>query len=41
MYKWDAPNLKQNEKAVLDAVRILMHNIDDIENYKTEMNLRR
>ena len=29
--KWDAPNLKQNEKAVLDAVRILMHNIDDIE----------
>ena len=29
--KWDTPNLKQNEKAVLDAVRVLLHNIEDIE----------
>lgn len=29
--KWDVNNLKQNEKAVLDAVRVLLHNIDDIE----------
>ncbi len=29
--KWDVSNLKQNEKAVLDAVRVLLHNIDDIE----------
>ena len=29
--KWDTGNLKSNEKAVLDAVRILLHNIDDIE----------
>ena len=29
--KWDTGNLKKNEKAVLDAVRILLHNIDDIE----------
>ncbi len=29
--KWDTNNLKTNEKAVLDAVRILLHNIDDIE----------
>ena len=28
---WDAPNLKKNEKSVLDAVRVLLHNIDDIE----------
>ena len=28
---WDTGNLKKNEKAVLDAVRILLHNIDDIE----------
>ena len=29
--KWDTGSLKKNEKAVLDAVRILLHNIDDIE----------
>ena len=29
--KWNTPNLKQNEKAVLDAVRVLLHNIEDIE----------
>ena len=28
---WDTGNLKKNEKAVLDSVRILLHNIDDIE----------
>lgn len=28
---WDTGNLKVNEKAVLDAVRVLLHNIDDIE----------
>ena len=28
---WNTPNLKTNEKLVLDAVRVLMHNIDDIE----------
>tara|TARA_Y100001938_G_scaffold146175_1_gene224502 strand:- start:847 stop:1563 length:717 start_codon:yes stop_codon:yes gene_type:complete len=28
---WDTGNLKKNEKVVLDAVRILLHNIDDIE----------
>jgi len=28
---WDTGNLKKNEKSVLDAVRILLHNIDDIE----------
>ena len=29
--KWDIAGLKKNEKAVLDAVRILLHNIEDIE----------
>ena len=29
--RWDTGNLKNNEKAVLDAVRILLHNIEDIE----------
>ena len=29
--RWDVDNLKKNEKAVLDAVRILLHNIEDIE----------
>lgn len=29
--KWDTGNLKTNEKAVLDAVRVLLHNIEDIE----------
>jgi hypothetical protein len=29
--RWDTENLKKNEKAVLDAVRILLHNIEDIE----------
>lgn len=29
--KWDNGNLKKNEKVVLDAVKILLHNIDDIE----------
>ena len=29
--KWDIDSLKKNEKAVLDAVRILLHNIEDIE----------
>lgn len=29
--KWDTPNIKLNEKLVLDAVKVLMHNIDDIE----------
>jgi hypothetical protein len=28
---WNTDNLKPNEKAVLEAVRVLMHNIDDIE----------
>ena len=28
---WDSPNLKVNEKAVLDAVKVLLHNIEDIE----------
>ena len=29
--KWDTGTLKTNEKAVLDAVRVLLHNIEDIE----------
>lgn len=29
--KWDTGNLKQNEKVVLEAVKVLLHNIDDIE----------
>ena len=29
--KWDTGNLKQNEKAVLEAVKVLLHNIEDIE----------
>lgn len=29
--KWDSPSLKVNEKLVLDAVKVLLHNIDDIE----------
>ncbi len=29
--KWDTGNLKTNEKAVLEAVKILLHNIEDIE----------
>ena len=29
--KWDSGSLKVNEKAVLDAVRVLLHNIEDIE----------
>jgi DNA-directed RNA polymerase specialized sigma subunit len=29
--KWDTGMLKANEKVVLDAVKVLMHNIDDIE----------
>lgn len=29
--KWDTDNLKKNEKCVLDAVRVLLHNIEDIE----------
>ena len=29
--KWDTVNLKTNEKLVLDAVKVLLHNIDDIE----------
>ena len=28
---WDTGNLKPNEKSVLEAVKILLHNIDDIE----------
>ena len=28
---WDTGNLKQNEKAVLEAVKVLLHNIEDIE----------
>lgn len=28
---WDTGNLKPNEKAVLEAVKVLLHNIDDIE----------
>tara|TARA_Y100001937_G_scaffold64545_1_gene88358 strand:- start:5755 stop:6507 length:753 start_codon:yes stop_codon:yes gene_type:complete len=31
MDSWDVPNLKKNEKIVLDAVRVLFHNIEDIE----------
>jgi hypothetical protein len=27
--KWDTGNLKQNEKCVLEAVKVLLHNIDD------------
>lgn len=29
--KWDTGNLKENEKAVLEAVKVLLHNIEDIE----------
>tara|TARA_B100000282_G_C31729817_1_gene490355 strand:- start:723 stop:1424 length:702 start_codon:yes stop_codon:yes gene_type:complete len=29
--KWDTGNLKPNEKAVLEAVKVLLHNIEDIE----------
>ncbi len=29
--KWDTGNLKENEKSVLEAVKVLMHNIEDIE----------
>ena len=29
--RWDSASLKTNEKAVLDAVRVLLHNIEDIE----------
>ena len=29
--KWDTGTLKQNEKAVLEAVKVLLHNIEDIE----------
>jgi|TARA_A100001015_G_scaffold317560_1_gene434878 hypothetical protein len=29
--KWDTGNLKQNEKCVLEAVKVLLYNIDDIE----------
>ena len=29
--KWDTEGLKKNEKLVIDAVRILLHNIEDIE----------
>jgi len=29
--KWDTGNLKTSEKLVLDAVKVLMHNIEDIE----------
>jgi hypothetical protein len=28
---WDTGSLKANEKAVLDAVKVLLHNIEDIE----------
>ena len=28
---WDTGKLKQNEKMVLEAVKVLVHNIDDIE----------
>ena len=28
---WNSVNLKPNEKLVLEAVRVLMHNIEDIE----------
>ena len=31
VHKWDTGNLKTNEKLVLDAVKVLLHNIDDIE----------
>jgi hypothetical protein len=29
--KWDTGNLKPNEKAVLEAVKVLLNNIEDIE----------
>ena len=29
--KWDTGNLKSNEKAVLEAVKVLLHNIEDID----------
>jgi hypothetical protein len=28
---WDSGSLKHNEKAVLEAVKVLLHNIEDIE----------
>ena len=31
MTKWDSPNIKHNEKLVLEAVKVLLHNIEDIE----------
>ncbi len=29
--KWDSANIKHNEKLVLEAVKVLLHNIEDIE----------
>lgn len=29
--KWDTGNLKDNEKSVLEAVKVLLHNVEDIE----------
>ena len=29
--KWDTGNLKDNEKCVLEAVKVLLHNVEDIE----------
>ena len=29
--KWNTDNLKKNEKSVLEAVKVLLHNIEDIE----------
>lgn len=29
--KWDSGNLKPNEKSVLEAVKVLLHNIEDID----------
>ena len=29
--RWDSPNIKHNEKLVLEAVKVLLHNIEDIE----------
>ncbi len=29
--KWNTDNLKKNEKCVLEAVKVLLHNIEDIE----------
>jgi hypothetical protein len=29
--KWDSPNLKENEKKTLDAIKILFNSVDELE----------